>query len=68
MTRLAASPYAMWRDIALTNSANIEVTLVKLEQKLAHIRENLRTAELRKEFDKARQFHHRDTETQRKQP
>jgi prephenate dehydrogenase len=68
MTRLATSPYAMWRDIALTNSANIEGSLLKLEQKLAHIRENLRTAELREEFDRARQFHHRDTGTQRKQP
>jgi prephenate dehydrogenase len=66
MTRLAASPYAMWRDIALTNSSNIEAALSKLEQKLAHLRENLRTAELRKEFDQAGRFHHRDTETQRK--
>jgi prephenate dehydrogenase len=56
----------MWRDIALTNSTNIEATLLKLEQKLAHIRENLRTAELREEFDRARQFHHRDMGTQRK--
>ncbi len=66
MTRLAASPYAMWRDIALTNSANIEATLLRLEQKLAHIRENLRTAELREEFERAMKFHHRDTGTQRR--
>ncbi|MGH9651790.1 MAG: prephenate dehydrogenase, partial [Terriglobales bacterium] len=66
MTRLAASPYAMWRDIALTNTANIEAALAKLEQKLAHIRENLKTAELREEFEKATKFHHRDTETQRR--
>ena len=56
MTRLAASPYAMWRDIALTNSSNIEAGLLKLEQKLAHVRENLRTAELREEFERAREF------------
>lgn len=62
MTRLAASPYAMWRDIALTNSTNIEAALLRLEQKLAHIRENLRTAELREEFDTATRFRHRDTE------
>lgn len=66
MTRLAASPYAVWRDIALTNSANIEAALLRLEQQLAHLRENLRTAELRKEFDQARRFHHGDTEARRK--
>jgi len=66
MTRLAASPYAMWRDIALTNSANIEAALLRLEQKLAHMRENLRTAELREEFERAARFHSRDTETQRR--
>ena len=65
MTRLAASPYAMWRDIALTNSSNLEAALLKLEQKLAHVRENLRTAELREEFERAKKFRHRDTEAQR---
>ena len=66
MTRLAASPYAMWRDIAFTNSTNIEAALSKLEQRLAHVRENLRTAELREEFEQANEFRHRDTEAQRK--
>ncbi|MDP9263068.1 MAG: prephenate dehydrogenase/arogenate dehydrogenase family protein, partial [Acidobacteriota bacterium] len=66
MTRLAASPYAMWRDIALTNSSNLEAALLKLEQRLAHLRENLRTAELRAEFDRAKKFRHKDAETQRK--
>ncbi len=66
MTRLAASPYAMWRDIALTNSSNLEAALLRLEQKLAHIRENLKTAELREEFDSANKFRHRDSEAQRK--
>lgn len=56
MTRLGASPYSMWRDIALTNSAAIQAALLALEQRLAHIRENLRTPELRGEFDKANQF------------
>ena len=50
MTRLAASPYDMWRDIALTNTANIEQALSSMEQKLAHIRENLRTRGLEEEF------------------
>jgi prephenate dehydrogenase len=50
MTRIAASPYAVWRDIALTNTANIADALLQLEQKLAHIRENLRTRALEEEF------------------
>jgi prephenate dehydrogenase len=56
MTRLGASPYSMWRDIALTNVDAIGAALLALEQRLAHIRENLRTPELRAEFDKANQF------------
>jgi len=31
----------MWRDVALTNKKNIANALLKLEQRLAHIRENL---------------------------
>lgn len=53
MTRLAASPYAMWRDIALTNADNLADALLQMEQKLAHIRENLKSPELRAEFEKA---------------
>ncbi len=57
MTRIAASPYSMWRDIAMTNTDNIAEALLRLEQKLAHIRENLRTAELREEFERGNAFH-----------
>ncbi len=53
MTRLSASDYAMWRDIALTNTKNLHDALLQLEQKLAHIRENLKTRELAAEFDNA---------------
>jgi prephenate dehydrogenase len=56
MTRIASSPYSMWRDIAHTNTANIERALAKLEQRLVHIRENLRTPALREEFDHANRF------------
>ncbi|HET9743682.1 MAG TPA: prephenate dehydrogenase/arogenate dehydrogenase family protein [Terriglobales bacterium] len=56
MTRIASSPYSMWRDIALTNAGAIEEALLKLEQRLAHIRENLRTPELRAEFERASKF------------
>jgi len=69
MTRISASPYSMWRDIAFTNTKQIEHALERLEQGLAHIRENLRTPELRHEFEKANSFEkqnptqrHRDTE------
>jgi prephenate dehydrogenase len=53
MTRIASSPYSMWRDIALTNKKNISEALLLLEQRLAHIRENLDTRELAVEFERA---------------
>jgi prephenate dehydrogenase len=55
-TRLGASPYSMWRDIALTNTVPIADTLLALEQRLQHIRENLRTPQLRDEFLTANNF------------
>jgi len=56
MTRLGSSPYSMWRDIAHTNTEAVERALLALEQRLAHLRENLRTPELRHEFDQANKF------------
>jgi prephenate dehydrogenase len=56
MTRISASPYSMWRDIALTNKENIHHALLKLEQRLAHIRENLDTRELAREFERAHEL------------
>lgn len=56
MTRLGASPWSVWRDIAHTNTDAIAAALQALEQSLAHIRENLRTPELRDEFEKANRF------------
>jgi prephenate dehydrogenase len=55
-TRLGASPYSMWRDVALTNTEPIAATLLALEQRLQHLRENLRTPELREEFATANKF------------
>lgn len=55
-TRLGASPYSMWRDVALTNTTPIAETLHALEQRLAHVRENLRTPGLRDEFALANRF------------
>jgi prephenate dehydrogenase len=56
MTRLGASPYSMWRDIAYTNTEAIQAALLALEQRLEHLRENLRTPELRAEFEQANRF------------
>jgi prephenate dehydrogenase len=56
MTRLGSSPFSMWRDIAYTNTEAIETALLKLEQRLAYLRENLRTPVLRDEFEQANRF------------
>ena len=56
MTRLGASPFSMWRDIAATNTVAIEKALLALEQRLQYIRENLRTPVLREEFEQANKF------------
>lgn len=56
MTRLGASPYSMWRDVAMTNTVAVAETLSALEQELAYVRENLRTPELREEFVRANRF------------
>lgn len=53
MTRIAGSPYSMWRDVALTNKQAIADALLKLEQRLAHIRENLDSRQLEDEFNLA---------------
>jgi len=56
MTRLGASPYSMWRDIAYTNTEAIQAALHALEQRLAHLRENLRTPGLRGFGIRAQEF------------
>jgi len=59
MTRLGASPFSMWRDIAQTNTEPLAATLLALEQRLAHLRENLKQPELREEFERANRFRKR---------
>jgi prephenate dehydrogenase len=59
MTRLGASPFSMWRDIAHTNTDAVAAALHALEQRLAHLRENLKNPELRDEFDRANRFRFR---------
>jgi len=46
----------MWRDIAITNQKNLAAALQELEQRLAHIRENLDSRELAAEFERAHQL------------
>lgn len=56
LTRISSSPYSMWRDIAITNRENLGNAIQKLEQRLAHIRENLDTKQLAEEFERAHQL------------
>jgi prephenate dehydrogenase len=56
LTRISGSPYSMWRDVAITNKKNLSEALHKLEQRLAHIRENLDTRELAAEFEQAHEL------------
>jgi prephenate dehydrogenase len=56
LTRISGSPYSMWRDIAITNKDNLGRALLRLEQRLAHIRENLDSKQLADEFERAHQL------------
>ncbi|HKT10406.1 MAG TPA: prephenate dehydrogenase/arogenate dehydrogenase family protein [Terriglobia bacterium] len=56
LTRLAESPYSMWRDICLTNTENIQAALDAMIQKLDTIKTHLSTRELEREFDRARKL------------
>ena len=56
MTRIGHSPYSMWRDIALTNSENIEDVMLRFEQQMTHLRENLKGPGLREMFESANRF------------
>ena len=56
LTRISGSPYSMWRDVAITNKENLSHALLKIEQRLAHIRENLRSQALREAFELANRF------------
>jgi prephenate dehydrogenase len=54
MQSISCSPYSIWCDIAITNKRSLADALHKLEQCLAHIRENLHSRELAAEFERAR--------------
>jgi prephenate dehydrogenase len=51
--RLAGSPYSVWRDILLTNKDNVSRALERLAQAVDHLRTQLASKELEKEFQSA---------------
>lgn len=53
VTRLAESPYAVWRDICLTNIENIQSALESLLEKLEAMKLHLSDRELEREFKQA---------------
>lgn len=53
VTRLADSPYGLWRDICLTNIENIQSALESLIEKLEHMKLHLTDRELEQEFKQA---------------
>lgn len=53
VTRLAESPYSIWRDICLTNIENIQSALEAFIQKLEAMKLHLSDRELEREFKQA---------------
>jgi prephenate dehydrogenase len=53
VTRLADSPYSVWRDICLTNLENIQQALEALVEKLEFMKRHLSDHELEREFQQA---------------
>jgi prephenate dehydrogenase len=53
VTRLAESPYSVWRDICLTNIENIQQALEALVEKLEFMKRHLSDRELEREFQQA---------------
>ncbi len=56
MTRLGASPFQCGATSPTRIPKPFRPRLLALEQRLAHLRENLRTPELRDEFEQANRF------------
>jgi len=59
VTRLAESPYSVWRDICLTNLDNIQQALEALVEKLEFIKQHLSNHELEREFQQASRLRER---------
>jgi prephenate dehydrogenase len=57
MTRLAGSPYSIWRDILLTNTDNIARALDRLAQAVDHLRTRLASKDIEQEFQAANELY-----------
>ena len=55
--RLAGSPYALWRDILLTNTDNISRALDRLAQAVEYLRTHLADKEIEPEFRAANELY-----------
>lgn len=55
--RLASSPYAIWRDICLTNPDNIARALDRVSQAIDHMRTRLQSKDLRESFEAANELY-----------
>ena len=53
LTRLALSPYEIWRDIFATNAGPIDEALGGFIGKLEELRATLRNPEIEREFERA---------------
>ena len=56
VTRLADSPYSVWRDICLTNQTNITEALDKFILELESIKMHLSDRDLEREFEQAQRL------------
>ena len=63
MTRLAQSPYEVWRDILATNAAEIERALSACIGELEQVRDNLRSRGMEEAFGRAGELASRLRET-----
>lgn len=59
LTRLAESPYGLWRDICLTNIENIQSALESFVEKLEAMKLHLSDRELEREFKQAMKLRER---------
>lgn len=57
LLRLAGSPYAVWRDILLTNTENVSRALDRLAQAVDYLRTRLASKELEQEFHAANELY-----------
>ncbi len=59
MTRLADSPYSIWRDVGLTNADHLRAAIDAFMDKLEAMKEHLGDERLAAEFDQARRLRER---------